>query len=210
MATHYRVSAPRRDTKIIGASNVYEDMSGQPSLRLAASDAPSRERTDRLAALFDAHEDRLYRLARRLSSSADHARDLVQETFLRAATALRSVPAGAASEEAWLVRVLINIRRDEWRKHHVRTRATVFLRTTPAAAGSDAETALMTRRAVWTALDTLAPRRRAIVVMHEIDGMGVEAIAALLGVRVMTVRWHLSIARRDLRRALEPFVGEIR
>ena len=68
----------------------------------------------------------------------------------------------------------------------------------------------MTRRAVWNALDTLAPRRRAIVVMHEIDGMSVEAIAALLGVRAMTVRWHLSIARRDLKRALEPVVGEIR
>jgi sigma-70-like protein len=38
---------------------------------------------DRLAALFDAHYDRLYRLARRLAPSIDDALDLVQETFLR-------------------------------------------------------------------------------------------------------------------------------
>ena len=38
---------------------------------------------DRLAALFDSHHDRLYRLARRLSPSADDALDLVQETFLK-------------------------------------------------------------------------------------------------------------------------------
>ena len=48
------------------------------------------------------------------------------------------------------------------------------------------------------------PRHRAIVVLSELDGMMPEAIAALLGVAVMTVRWHLSLARRELRRALAP------
>src|SRR5713226_3263903 len=43
--------------------------------------------TERLGVLFDAHHGRLYRLARRLSPTVDDAKDLVQETFLRAARA---------------------------------------------------------------------------------------------------------------------------
>jgi DNA-directed RNA polymerase specialized sigma24 family protein len=79
-------------------------MSGEPAV-VSGVDASSDLRGERLAALFDAHEDRLYRLARRLAASADDARDLVQDTFLRAAKSLGSVPIGLAKEEAWLVRV---------------------------------------------------------------------------------------------------------
>ena len=61
----------------------------------------------RLAALFDAHYDRLYRLARRLTPCADDALDLVQDTFLKAAGNTEKVPSGFANGEAWLVRVLI-------------------------------------------------------------------------------------------------------
>lgn len=162
----------------------------------------SGQREERLAALFDAHEERLYRLARRLTGSPDEADDLVQETFLKAAQSFVSVPSERSGEEAWLVRVLINIRRDQWRRVRVRTRSAALLRAPVAAGASDPESALIAKRAVWSALDRLPPRRRAIVVMHELDGRGVDAIASLLGLAAMTVRWHLSMARRDLRRLL--------
>jgi len=64
-------------------------------------------------------------------------------------------------------------------------------------------------RAVPGALDVLQPRRRAIVIMHELEGLSLPAIASLLGVSVMTVRWHLSMGRRDLKRLLTPQFGEI-
>src|SRR5580765_1982296 len=76
----------------------------------------------RLSALFDTHHERLYKLARRLSPTADDARDLVQETFLRVVRTPASVPTGRSSEEAWLVRILINICRDQWRKKASRRR----------------------------------------------------------------------------------------
>jgi DNA-directed RNA polymerase specialized sigma24 family protein len=54
----------------------------------------------------------------------------------------------------------------------------------------------------------LTPRRRAVVVMHELEGMTGSAIASLLGVSAITVRWHLSMGRRDLIRALAPQMGD--
>jgi RNA polymerase sigma-70 factor (ECF subfamily) len=183
-------------------------MSGQPAVALPA-DAPSNVKRERLAALFDAHEDRLYRLARRLAPSADEARDLVQETFLRAAKSLKAVPAGLAREEAWLVRVLVNIRRDHWRKTAVRRRSAATLRASVITYPSSLESALIAKRAVWGALDALPPRRRAIVVMHELEGMTLAAIASVLGLSGLTVRWHVSMGRRDLKRLLEPYTGDI-
>jgi RNA polymerase sigma-70 factor (ECF subfamily) len=162
---------------------------------------PERER---LGTLFDTHEDKLYRLARRLTASADDAEDLLQETFLRAAQAIDSIPAGSPKEEAWLTRVLINVRRDQWRKAGVRKRAAPLLHGEVSTPVSNAESALVTKRAVWAALDALSPRRRAIVVLSELDGIAPETIATLLGIAVMTVRWHLSLARRELRRTLAP------
>jgi RNA polymerase sigma-70 factor (ECF subfamily) len=168
----------------------------------------SPNRGERLAELNDTHEDRLYRLARRLTSSADAAHDLVHDTFLRAARSLRSIPIGLAREEAWLVRVLVNIRRDEWRKLAVRDRTAATLRAESTTYPSSAESALIAKQAVWGALDLLHPRRRAIVVMHELDGMSPSTIASLLGISGMTVRWHLSMGRRDLRRALAQYLGD--
>ena len=165
-------------------------------------DAPVDDAGGRLAVLFDTHEERLYRLARRLTTTADAADDLVQETFLRAARSLKSVPAGHSREEAWLVRVLVNIRRDQWRRAATRQRAAALLRDNNVERAT-AEAALIARETVWVALDTLHPRRRAILVLHELEGMTLPAIGTLLGVSAVTVRWHLSMARRDLKKLLK-------
>jgi RNA polymerase sigma-70 factor (ECF subfamily) len=162
---------------------------------------------ERLAILFDGHYDRLYRLARRLTASTDDALDLVQETFVKAARHPKSIPDGHANEEAWLVRVLINIRRDQWRKTSTRNRFEVAgsAETLSVASGEDAERAAIARNVVWRALEVLSPRRRAVVVMHELEEMAVADIASLLGISQITVRWHLSMGRRDLIAALRAY-----
>ena len=96
------------------------NMTGEALLLATTTERPKDDAAVRLGALFDAHQPRLFRLARRLAGSAEDARDLVQETFLRAARSPESVPDGSAHEEAWLVRVLINICRDRWRQVAVR------------------------------------------------------------------------------------------
>jgi len=160
----------------------------------------------RLGELFDANHERLYRLARRLAPRADEALDLVQETFLKAARSPRSVPVGHADEEAWLVRVLINIRRDQWRKSEVRARHDRDLAGPPHAAAQQ-ESAFIAHATVWAALDRLTPRRRAVIVMHELEGLPIAAIASTLGITAVTARWHLAMGRRDLGRALKPQIG---
>ena len=159
------------------------------------------EPEQRLAELFDAHHERLFRLGRRLSASRDDARDLVQETYLRAAQALGSVPAGRANEEAWLVRVLINLCRDRWRQQAVRRRLSPLTYTAPATVASG-EAAAIARATIWGALEKLPPRRRAIIVMCELEGLPIPSIAKTLGVRHVTVRWHLSKGRRELARVI--------
>ena len=191
------------------APNVYRHVNADGIAALPAMRGEVREE-DRLAVLFDTHEARLYRLARRLTPSAADADDLVQETFLRAAGSLRSIPTGRSKEEAWLVRVLINIQRDQWRRRAVRRQSAPMLGVCAAAAGSPADAALIAKQTVWAALDALHPKRRSILVLHELDGMSLTAIAGLLGISAVTVRWHLSMGRRELRRLLKPAYGELR
>ena len=171
-------------------------MTGQ-AIAMPAAIGGHEEPPARLGALFDAHHQRLFRLARRLARSGEDAHDLVQETFLRAARSPQSIPQGQSSEEAWLVRVLINICRDRWRAASVRSRVAAEGHLTPPAPDSP-EAALVARAVVHRALDQLTPRRRAILVLYELEGVPVKGIAALLGMAAVTVRWHLSVGRREM------------
>ena len=169
----------------------------------AAAQVEFEAADSRLARLFDTHHQRLYRLARRMTSSQEDASDLVQDTFLRVARSPESVPAGASSEEAWLVRVLVNICRDNWRRRarfeRAEERGFIDLSSVPA---SNHEAALVARATIWDALRALPPRRRAAIVLYELDDVSIADIAKLLGVSAVTVRWHLSVGRKQLCRVI--------
>jgi RNA polymerase sigma-70 factor (ECF subfamily) len=155
---------------------------------------------DRLTRVFDTHHERLFRLARRLSGSHDDARDLVQETFVRVARRPASLPVGHDSEQAWLIRTLVNLSRDRRRRAVVRLRHAVV--HPPDATPGSPEAGYVARMAIERALSELGARRRAIVVLHEIEGESVNQIALTLDIASVTVRWHLSRARRQLCRVL--------
>ncbi|HEV7516361.1 MAG TPA: RNA polymerase sigma factor [Thermoanaerobaculia bacterium] len=164
----------------------------------------------RLGRLFDAHHERLFRLARRMAADPEEAHDLVQETFLRAARRPGAVPAGEPAGEAWLVRVLVNLCRDRFRRLAVRARARQELGREPPGAGASAhpEAAVLARAAVQAALARLSPRRRAVVVLHELEEVPVERVARLLGIAQVTVRWHLAVGRKELASLLIGREGE--
>ncbi|HSS78516.1 MAG TPA: sigma-70 family RNA polymerase sigma factor, partial [Thermoanaerobaculia bacterium] len=120
-----------------------------------------------------------------------------QEAFLRAARHPGKIPEGDQPEEAWLVRALVNLCRDRFRRRVVRSLAASQIRREERETVSHEEAAVA-RATVTAALARLSPRRRAVVVLHELEGVAVREVARLLGVAEVTVRWHLLAARRDL------------
>jgi RNA polymerase sigma-70 factor (ECF subfamily) len=175
---------------------------GETILTAAAAAPMTRERPqERLARLFESQHQRLYRLALRLAHDAEDARDLVQETFLRAARRPGSLPPSDGAGEAFLVRILVNLCRDRFRRLAVRERSAAALRESPVEAR--AEDGALARDAVRRALAVLTPRRRAVVVLAELEGHSTAEIATLLGIARVTVRWHLAAGRAALERFFE-------
>ena len=100
------------------------------------------------------------------------------------------------------MRVLVNICRDRWRQAAVRrAHQPVMAERSPCV---HPESALIARSLVWQALEQLPPRRRAVLILYELEGTAIPAIARLLGVTAVTVRWHLSVGRREMARMLTP------
>jgi RNA polymerase sigma-70 factor (ECF subfamily) len=141
-----------------------------------------------------------------MSPNTEDAKDLLQDTFVRVIGARSNVPEGRSNEEAWLVRIMVNICRTRWRQTETRRRLDA-LHLQPTRAPHP-ESALVARSTVSRALSILAPRRRAVMVMCELEGMTFASIAGQLGISSVTVRWHLSRGRRELLRFLSHVEGE--
>ena len=173
-------------------SHVYPCVDGTWTLAVPEhEETVTDELSHRLGRLFDAHHRRLFGLACRMTGDREDARDLVQETFVRAAGS-RTIPENA---EAWLVQVLVHLCRDRRRRQRVRERHAAALATSREVAASPDPY-------LWRAVEALPPRQRAAIVLHEVEGHAVVHVAALLGVSPVTVRWHLLAARRRLREEL--------
>jgi RNA polymerase sigma-70 factor, ECF subfamily len=152
--------------------------------------------SNRLGSLFEATHQRLFRLGCRMTGDADAALDLVQETFLRAASHPKQLPDTDPAAEAWLVRVLVNLCQDRYRKSSVRTRLAGWLETGEPL--SSPESSLVARDLVRIALAALPPRRRAILALHELEDLSVREIARMLRVTEVTIRWHLALGRKEM------------
>jgi RNA polymerase sigma factor (sigma-70 family) len=77
------------------------------------------------------------------------------------------------------------------------------------AAGDALEERERTER-LYAALDRLSSKRRAVVVMRDLEGLGMAEIAAIVSANEATVRSRLRDARKDLARLLtnDPYFGE--
>ena len=86
-------------------------------IQRAANGDPSAQRT-----LYDAHVDRIYRLAFRMAGDDDLARDFTQETFIRAFSRLQDFR-GDSAFSTWLHTIATTVSLNGLRKvRRIRTR----------------------------------------------------------------------------------------
>lgn len=163
----------------------------------------------RLEGLFEQHHQRLFRLARRMTGDPEESRDLVQEVFMRAARRPSSLPADPAFDEAWLVRVLVNLCRDRNRRMRLQAKTREFLQDNAGQPPVHFDPPDGLTASVARALKTLPPRQRAIAVLHDLEEREVAEIARLLGITRVTVRWHLAAARSRLKTLLADEMGRL-
>jgi RNA polymerase sigma-70 factor (ECF subfamily) len=153
-----------------------------------------------------------YTLAYRLTGDEEDARDVVQESYLRAYRGLKRFR-GDAQFTTWLYRITANcasthLGRRSRHRHDELLDDSPIAETNPdfdPEARSDA-TAL--RERINVALRDLPPRLRAVVVLRDVYDLPHEAIAAELGISESAAKVRLHRARRKLREHLYPLRGE--
>jgi RNA polymerase sigma-70 factor, ECF subfamily len=160
----------------------------------------------------------VYALLYRLTADTEDARDLTQETFLRAFQSIGRFR-GEANLKTWLYRIAINQARNRWRWWRRRRRdVTVSLDGSgrpdeqaltgrlrnEAAVDPEQETLAHEReRQLREALFDLRPSYREAVILRDVEGLSYEEIAATLQINIGTVKSRLSRGRLELRERLE-------
>ncbi len=160
----------------------------------------------------------VYGLLYRLTENSEEARDLTQETFLRAFQSIGQFR-GESDLRTWIYRIAINQARNRWRWWRRRRRdATVSLDTenahgnqplidslsSEAGKSPEQETLAHEReRALRKALHSLSLSYRETVILRDIEGFTYEEIAETLGINVGTVKSRLARGRLELRQRLE-------
>jgi RNA polymerase sigma-70 factor, ECF subfamily len=157
--------------------------------------------------LYDAHVDRVYRLAYRMAGDEELARDFTQETFIRAFDRLGAFR-GEAALSTWLHSIAVSVTLNGLRKaKRFRTREADLDEAAAFDAGPRlAEPDLRAR--LYGAIDGLPDLYRMVFVMHDMEGYTHEEIGAALDVATGTSKARLSRARSKLREALRDFAGE--
>ncbi len=160
----------------------------------------------------------VYALLFRLTSDAEEARDLTQETFLRAYQNIERFR-GDASLKTWIYRIAINQARNRWRWWRRRKRdVTVSLDATDDQREKPLASTLPSNDDLNPEQETLARERenqlrdallglrrsyREAVILRDVEGFSYEEIASTLQISIGTVKSRISRGRMELRHALE-------
>jgi RNA polymerase sigma-70 factor (ECF subfamily) len=166
--------------------------------------------------MMRANGPQIYTLAVRLTGNLADGQDLAQETFVKAYE-YRSSFRGEAEASTWLYRICMNQwknrvryerRRAFWKHFSIDARAEendepVYEIPAPDPPLDSSLVKQQEQAALQSALAQLKAEDRAILVLREMEDRSYEEIAALLSIRLGTVRSRLARAREKLTREFE-------
>ena len=157
-----------------------------------------------MRAVYERYRRRIYSLVLRIAGEQD-AEELTQEVFLKAFRSLDKFR-GEAQLGTWLYRLAVNSALTQVSRSRDRKKAPEGLLegmaapTVPALHDGDPKV----RGRLEAALAALPAGYRAVLVLHDIEGLQHEEIAEVLGCRVGTSKSQLHKARAKMRDLLGP------
>ena len=160
-----------------------------------------------IRALYDSHVDRVYRLTFRMTGLAETARELTQDTFVRAFAGIEGFRADSAFS-TWLHSIAVSLTLNELKRRKRDRARKAPLDDAMAMAESAPRSDPLLREKLMEAVNELPEGCRTVFMMHDAEGYTHQEIAAMLGVAEGTSKAQLNRARGKLRAALSRFAGE--
>ncbi len=158
--------------------------------------------------LYNKYKQPVYALCLRSTRDAADAEDLTQEVFLQVYRRISSLRHSGAFK-SWLFRVATNIILMHARRRKALPTVLQYIVDYETSAMVDLVEALISpgcepteRIALARAISDLPKCRRAVLLLHDIQGMSHREIAASLGVSLSTTKSNLSRAHHQLRGVL--------
>ncbi len=164
---------------------------------------------------FLPHITSMYNFAYRLSFDEDDAKDLVQETYLKAYRFINSFQQGT-NAKAWLFRILKNSFINEFRKRSKEPTKVDYQEVETYYNSDEVDETITTDLRVdslqhmigdevTTALNSLAVDFRTVIILCDLEDFTYEEMAKILDIPIGTIRSRLHRARNLLKERLNKY-----
>lgn len=168
---------------------------------------------------FMPHMRSMYNFAYRLTFDEDDAKDLVQDTYLKAYRFINSFQQGT-NAKAWLYRILKNSFINDFRKKSKQPTKVDYQEVENFYNSDDVDESItvdlrldsvkdMIGDEVSNALNSLAVDFRTVIILCDLEGFTYEEMAKILDIPIGTVRSRLHRARNLLKEKLQSYASEM-